>query len=719
MNNTKESGYWNNRKNRLEELNKYLIKYGELRDVMNNHPNLYHAFHKYNDSMSKACLELGYDYTVIGRQGKKFYSDFDNFADALRFLINMFGRFPTRDEIISNLKVSNRMIAKHGGMYEIKRKMNYSDKLDLVDDNGWFNKSSYEYNVAQYLIHNTEIKYKRESTPFSNESRYFRSDFEFIVIRNDKEVPIHIEVWGEVSSSKNPTEREIEYIENMNFKKSLYEKNNIEYISFYGYEFNKNNYDEIQKILYKRLSPYLNLKKVKIDNNLLVSPSMMSDEEIKNELLKYSEDGIKLPTIRYYLQHTKNSSLYTAILKKHGKYENFAKAVNIELSHDKKEVTKERVFNELITLLKKGKTITKENINKYTNIESNYLVDLFGSVYNAKLNLYTELTETIDIIKDNLEEIKSLIYIRDRIHSNQKLVNLELQFKANDVLNKLNSQAKENAEYEVMSYFIKENIQDLSFKFFKDEFFKTINKNKCAITFKGFNEHSAFIGAYSYNHKLNLKTWLDIVRYYEVENYMNDYIQEEFDKFISSDTDTYRFATFVDNHEYISSSLVPNDSSYYLSNSKKKLFMIKKNDFSIQDLEENFTYLIKKYNRVPQYNEFNDETYISINTYATILNLKGKVYDDVVKRFSTKDQYDEYRERRLENKRSSILKVEYKHDYLEENFKNRFNEFYNNNGKYPTRNDFNEISDISAKVYYNRLNLKTWSELKDFYFSKR
>jgi len=52
-------------------------------------------------------------------------------------------------------------------------------------------------------------------------------------------------------------------------------------------------------------------------------------------------------------------------------------------------------------------------------------------------------------------------------------------------------------------------------------------------------------------------------------------------------------------------------------------------------LKNNFINIVKNIGYVPEYTEFANLTNIHINIYTKYFNLKGKVYDNIVKLYST------------------------------------------------------------------------------------
>jgi hypothetical protein len=216
-----DKSYFLFRNNRLKALRLFIEKHGDLNNMLDSKEgrNLYEKFTRYNESIEEAVIQLGFDLdTVKKNKSYDFYSDINNITPKIDSFIKAQNRFPTKEEIVHILGIGQCYIDKQGGMYELKRLMQYIDKDDLVDENGFINRSSYEYIVAQYFIHNN-ITYKREQSPFSKLEGNFRSDFTVYPILSES--PVHVEVWG--FNEGGYAER---YKKRKQHKKKLYENYN-------------------------------------------------------------------------------------------------------------------------------------------------------------------------------------------------------------------------------------------------------------------------------------------------------------------------------------------------------------------------------------------------------------------------------------------------------------------------------------------------------------
>ena len=72
---------------------------------------------------------------------------------------------------------------------------------------------------------------------------------------------------------------------------------------------------------------------------------------------------------------------------------------------------------------------------------------------------------------------------------------------------------------------------------------------------------------------------------------------------------------------------------------RKTIYYGQKN-YSLDDLESNFISLYNKFGRVLTYNEFVENTSISLTTYCSKLNLSDKVYDTLIETYLSKEISD-------------------------------------------------------------------------------
>lgn len=176
-----------------------------------------------------------------------------------------------------------------------------------------------------------------------------------------------------------------------------------------------------------------------------------------------------------------------------------------------------------------------------------------------------------------------------------------------------------------------------------------------------------------------------------------------------------KFSEFCKWHKITTRSLVVDE----VFDERKELYHAQKT-YSLDDLRDNFISVYNMFGRVPTYNEFDDNTSISINTYALKLGLRGTVYDALIEMYLSKEERNKYRvsmdEYRRELGRTKGVKnfVKYTDTELHDNFKNVFDYYYQKYNSYPTRKIFNSVTKIDESVYRARYKMK-WSELCEHY----
>ena len=153
---------------------------------------------------------------------------------------------------------------------------------------------------------------------------------------------------------------------------------------------------------------------------------------------------------------------------------------------------------------------------------------------------------------------------------------------------------------------------------------------------------------------------------------------------------------------------------------ERKSFYQEQKTYSLDDLKDNFVSLYNKFGRVLTYNEFVDNTNISLTTYCKKLNLSGQVYEILIGMYLSEEIKNEYLRDRKEfwkeigSTKGVLNFIKYTEDDLDKNFKNIFEYYYDNYNSYPTRRVFNSVSQIDDSVYRKRLNMK-WSEICKHY----
>lgn len=416
-------GYWTFKENRLKELDLYIKKYGNADNlyISKEGNKIWFNFRNNNHYIPDAIEELGYNldeimkYKPIG-----YYDDIKNVISRIEIFINKYGKFPTMEEIKKDLSISQRHITKHGGIYKIKKLMNYNDENDLIDDNGFYNLSAYEYMVAQWLIHNG-ISYKREQYPFPKSEGLYRSDFMFIT--NNNEI-VHCEVWG--YSNKDSTPDGINYNDVKNRKLELYKKYNLKVISIDKDLLISNRIDIIQEKLYDIFKTFFDIGFKYIENKTILPSRNLSDIELLDIIMKYSKNKEFLPEIKA-LKINGMYRYYEEIIKRYNSYNNFA--IKFEKKTNKKYNywNKNSIFEVFNILNKNNLPIKYETLNElgYNNIPG-IILSINLKLLDLKLEFYNSLIDS-KIPKDDIVFLENIINnkgtnIKNKVTSEQQLL---------------------------------------------------------------------------------------------------------------------------------------------------------------------------------------------------------------------------------------------------------------------------------------------------------
>jgi len=398
-NNRKPRRYWENRDNRLKELKLYLDEYVSFEHAYSNGKghNLITQFKKYNDDINSAIKELGYSDNCLYLT-KDYYTDINNLADLIKPIIKKYERFPTYTEISNELGFKSKILGLRENLAKIKQILNYHDENDLVDDRGFLNRSSYEYITAQFLIYNNK-PYRREQRPFSetNEGTNYRSDFTLYSVDNKE---IHLEIWGLVDT--------YDYDKKMKDKMDLYHKYNISLISLYPSDF-LGKYEDIQNILQLKLSALLNEEFKIVEQKVLIPGTKMSDEEILNKIMEYSDDGITFPSYDK-LKFERQNTLYLNVLKRYSSMSEFAEKYG-KIPHDTpmNYWNKERIFSVFEDKLNRdGFLGSYKDMNNFRGSFSSIVINRYKSGLYAKIEFYKWY-----INKGKRLPIKEIEYIRN------------------------------------------------------------------------------------------------------------------------------------------------------------------------------------------------------------------------------------------------------------------------------------------------------------------
>jgi hypothetical protein len=348
--------YFHFEENVMKRLEDYLLIYENLSQIRNKPEGirLLNIFQRHKEfDMIEMAKKLGYDEEklnfnpVLGLSREEMNSEdrrneqFEEVkAIILEFMNNNNNRFPTCEEFCVLPGMNNSKLDKFGGIHEIRKKMGITDPVFLIDDRGWPNKSSYEYTVAQFLIHNN-VPYIRDQKPFK-ESLH-KSDFTFYPKEGQV---IHLELWGfDESSSGSVAE---DYVATKAKKVELYNKysKSIQLVSLERSIFKRTPYDHQQAELNRILEPILKMKLKKVEQEVIIPPTMLSKEQLFKEFLKYTDDN----TTPLYFNLPNN--LRDAISIHYKNYEDFLKQNNFQPNKESTHVPVESLFDAIEELIK-------------------------------------------------------------------------------------------------------------------------------------------------------------------------------------------------------------------------------------------------------------------------------------------------------------------------------------------------------------------------------
>lgn len=436
-----QSGYYLVKENRIERLRSLMDKIkGQSFDVLYKNKEFLRiksSFRYYNEDVYQEIEKLGYSiednfiYKPIG-----YYDDFNNLKKSIENFIKKYNRFPMQRDFMNIMHISGKVYRKHGTIKEIRSKMNYNNDYDLMDDNGFCNRSLYEYYTAQFLINNN-ILYKREQHPFSKKEGNYRSDFMFLLTNGDK---IHCEVWGcPKKYSQNSSFSKI-YNEERKVKEELYKKYKIKIISIDCEIFDYKNYEQIDKNLYKIFKPIFSKKLKHIEVEKYIPPSKLTNEELLKGIMKFSVNGIDLPPCTKINNPNFNnfSRYYKEISRRFPSYDDFAKQFNKNIG-TKVFVRKDTLNN--LTNLELINEVMKYSDNKNRNIlPSKSIIQIRNS------NLYKEIIKRYKDYSDFAN--KNNLFLSNRQHN--KLNEIEQVFIIYEYM--INTYGKIISNYKLSDY---------------------------------------------------------------------------------------------------------------------------------------------------------------------------------------------------------------------------------------------------------------------------
>jgi len=206
-------------------------------------------------------------------------------------------------------------------------------------------------------------------------------------------------------------------------------------------------------------------------------------------------------------------------------------------------------------------------------------------------------------------------------------------------------------------------------------------------------------------------SWIDVLDRYNKKDEVFKYICDEYlDNYYKEYNCSIEL--FFNLHKYISQDLI---KQYTIEQIKSSCgFKGSHQQHNFEGLKRNFYEVKNKLNKIPFFKEFMELTSISLSSYYNCFNTNS--YDEFILNFiNSKDDLKEYEN----NKKDRIIQIAskggrnsgYTDEEKETEFRRVFDNYFKDNGKYPTRREFNELSKYSEKAYMKKWKL-SWNQVK-------
>lgn len=397
---------WADKSYVLKRLDNFIKKNGTLKGwTVNNQEGASIAarIREHGYDLEELCTELGYNYYELRDiyYPEGFLYNYDNFKSILQKFIDENGYFPSQKQMRYDLHIPESIPLRFGGSEQIMKDMGITENY-LIDDRGFYNRSYYEYILAQYLIHNN-IPYEREQCPFPYPNDKLRSDFTFTTIDG---IVYHLELWGYTSGYEYLESRANEYLKRKEMKKNLYKKYNINLIEVDAQVFS-NTLAAIQNRLSNILSNILNVELKDVDRKYIINPRGLTNDELFESIMKYSEDGITLPDVLFLQKN--DTSLLNEILLRFDNYNNFAKEYGVRTNNKRGFWNKETVLDTMFIIKDKyGFMPTSSYIrnNKLYKEDKIFvgLTSAMKTVYDSTIDAYLTFFERCNDENIKLQE---------------------------------------------------------------------------------------------------------------------------------------------------------------------------------------------------------------------------------------------------------------------------------------------------------------------------
>ena len=388
-------------------------------------------------NMRELCEELGYDYLELTNQYYEdgYLNNYDNFKFEVNKFIEDYGNFPTLKNFKYDLHIPVSIISKYGNVKDLQKKIMGDQNNLLEDDRGFYNRSHYEYMVAQFLIYN-KIDYLREQFPFPNPHSMLRSDFTFYGVNKET---YHVEIWGYYESDV-ASSRSFQYNKKRKEKEELYKKYKINLISINPDVFNCS-LEDIQNNLSVIFQPYISMRLLNIDIKHMVNPNKLTDEELLDRFMEYSDDNRFMPKQEVLMKNA--PTLFNEMIRRYGNQNKFAKRFN-KLTYSKVGLWDEElaidVFNHIhdkYGYLLKVSEIRDKSLSKTDSMLIGYqngMQKVFGTVTDGYLFYFDYcIKNNIKLHDNDILYLKNLSIGR---HFNRKIATNERMNKAKIIIEK-------------------------------------------------------------------------------------------------------------------------------------------------------------------------------------------------------------------------------------------------------------------------------------------
>lgn len=214
-------------------------------------------------------------------------------------------------------------------------------------------------------------------------------------------------------------------------KKRLYKKYNINLINVDAQVFN-NSLTAIQSKLSNILSEILNSNLKTVDKKFLINPRGLSNDDLFESAMKYSNDDITLPSGRVLQE--KDTTLLNEIILRFDNLGNFAKEYNVRTNSKRRYWTENTLLDTMMAIKEKYGYIPNSSYIKNNKLSSKDnlfvgLVDAIKSIFGNSVNGYISFYEIcldkgISLHEKEIEYLNKII--TNRCMNKKSIENLDI-----------------------------------------------------------------------------------------------------------------------------------------------------------------------------------------------------------------------------------------------------------------------------------------------------